>query len=46
MLFLASIGETGLTNDIIFDFSLEPFKVVEAEGGYLVKLADFEAKFF
>ena len=45
MLFLASMGETRLTNDIFFDFSLGPFKVVEAdEGGRLVKEADFEAE--
>ena len=47
MLFLASMGETELTHDIFFEFSLRPFKVVEAEGGCLVKEADFEAeKFF
>ena len=44
MLFLASIGELGLTHDIFFEFSLRPFKVVEAEGGRLVKEADFEAE--
>ena len=33
MLFLASMGETGLTHDIFFEFSLRPFEVVEAEGG-------------
>ena len=44
MLFLASLGETGLTQDIFFKFSLEPFEVVEAEGGRLVKEADFEAE--
>ena len=33
MLFLASIGETGLTHDNFFEFSLRPFEVVEAEGG-------------
>ena len=27
-----------------FEFSLGPFKVVEAEGGRLVKEADFEAE--
>ena len=43
MLFLASMGETGLTNDIFFEFSLGPFEVVEAEGGRLVKEANFEA---
>ena len=43
MLFLASMGETGLTQDI-FEFSLGPFEVVEAEGGRLVKEADFEAE--
>ena len=44
MLFLASMGETGLTHDIFFKFSLGPFEVVDAEGGRLVKEADFEAK--
>ena len=38
------MGETGLTHDIFFEFSLRPFEVVEAEGGCLVKEADFEAK--
>ena len=32
MLFLASIGETGLTHDIFFKFSVGPFEDVEAEG--------------
>ena len=44
MLFLASMGETGLTHDIFFEFSLRPFEVVEAKGGRLVKEADFEAE--
>ena len=44
MLFLASMGETGLTHDIFFEFSLGPFEVVEAEGGRLVKEADFDAE--
>ena len=47
MLFLASMGKTGLNHDIFFEFSLGPFGVIEAEGGRLVKEADFEAeKFF
>ena len=46
MLFLASMGKTGLTHDIFFEFSLGPFEVVEAEGGRLVKEADFEAEIF
>ena len=46
MLYLASMGETGLNHDIFFEFSLGPFKVVEAEGGPLVKEADFEAEIF
>ena len=47
MLFLASMGKTGLTHDIFFELSHGPFEVVEAEGGRLVKEADFEAeKFF
>ena len=40
------MGKTGLTHDIFFEFSLGPFEVVEAEGGRLVKEADFEAEFF
>ena len=44
MLFLASMGKTGLTHDIFFEFSLGPFEVVEAERGRLVKEADFEAE--
>ena len=44
MLFLASMGKTGLTHDIFFEFSVGPFEVVEAEGGRLVKKADFEAE--
>ena len=43
MLFLASMGKTGLTHDIFFEFSLGPFEVVEAEGGRLVKEADFHS---
>ena len=47
MLFLAFMGETRLTHDIFFKFSLRPFEVVEAEEGRLVKEADFGAeKFF
>ena len=46
MVFLASMGETGLTHDIFFKFSLRPLEVVEAEGGRLVKEADFKADFF
>ena len=44
MLFLVSVGKTGLSHDIFFEFSLRPFEVVEAEGGRLVKEADFEAE--
>ena len=44
MLFLASMGDTGLTHDIFFLFSLRPFEVFEVEGGRLVKEADFEAE--
>ena len=46
MVFLASMGETGLPHDIFFKISLWPFEVVEAEGGRLVKEADFEAEIF
>ena len=45
MPFLASMGKTGLTHDIFFEFSLGPFEVFEAKGGRLVKEADFEAEF-
>ena len=31
MLFLASMGKTGLTHEIFFEFSLRPFEVVEFE---------------
>ena len=44
MLFLASMGEMGLTHDIFFEFSLRPFEVVEAETGRLVKEVDFEGE--
>ena len=44
MLFLASMGETELTHDIFFEFSLGTFEIVEAEGGRLVKEANFEAE--
>jgi hypothetical protein len=44
MLFLAPLGKTGLTHDIFFKLSLGLFEVVEAEGGRLVKEADFEAE--
>ena len=44
MLFLVSMGKTGLTHDIFFEFSLGPFEVVEAKGGRLVKRANFEAE--
>ena len=38
------MGETGLTHDSFFEFSLRPFEVVEVEGGRLVKEADFVAE--
>ena len=44
MLFSVYMGKMGLTHDIFFEFSLRPFELVEAEGGRLVKEADFEAK--
>ena len=31
MLFLASMGETGLSHDFFFKFSLGPFEVVEVK---------------
>ena len=40
------MGETGLTLDNFFEFSLRPFEVVDSEGGCLVKEADFEAENF
>ena len=43
MLFLASMGETGLTHDIFFEFSLRPFEVVEAEGGTMTWKAKLES---
>ena len=46
MLFLASMGETGLTMTFFFEFSLRPFEVVETEGGRQVKEGDFEAEIF
>ena len=46
LLLLASMEETGLSHDFFFKFSLRPFEVVEAEGGCLVKEADFEAENF
>ena len=46
MLFLESMGKTGLPHDIFFKFSVGPFEVVEVEGGPLVKEADFEAENF
>ena len=46
MLLLASMGETDLTHDIFFEFSLRSFEVIEAKGGRLVKEADFEAENF
>ena len=44
MLFLASMGETGLTHDIFFWILTWAFRGVEAKGGHLVKEADFEAE--
>ena len=44
MLFLISMGKMGLSHDIFFKFSVGPFEVVEAEGGRLVKEANFEAE--
>ena len=44
MLFLVSMGKTGLSHVIYFEFSLRPFEAVEAEGCRLVKEADFEAE--
>ena len=38
------MGKTRLSHIIFFEFSLRPFEVVEAEGGRLVKEADFEAE--
>ena len=40
MLFLASMGETGLSHDFFFKFSVGPFEVVEVEWK---KMLNFEA---
>ena len=40
------MGKTGLTHEVFFEFSVGPFEVVEAEGGHLVKEADFGAENF
>ena len=37
-------GRNGINPWHFFEFSLRPFEVVEAEGGRLVKEADFEAE--
>ena len=37
MLFLASMGETGLSHDIFFKFSVRPFEVVEVKWPQMVK---------
>ena len=39
-------GRNGIKPWHFFEFSLGPFEVVEAEGGRLVKEANFEAEFF
>ena len=39
-------GRNGINPWHFFEFSLGPFEVVEAEGGRLVKEADFEAENF
>ena len=47
MLFVASMGKTGLTHDIFFNSHLGLSRLLrpkEAEGGRLVKEADFEAE--
>ena len=46
MLFLASMGKTGLNHDIFFNFHLGLSRSLRPKGGRLVKEADFEAEIF
>ena len=45
MLFLASMGETGLYHDIFFKFSLWPFEVVEVEWQSMLNFEAATSKF-
>jgi hypothetical protein len=45
MLFLASMGETGLSHDIFFKFSLRPFEVVEVEWRSMLNFEAATSKF-
>ena len=45
MLFLASMGETGLSHDIFFKFSLGPFEVVEVEWRSMLNFEAATSKF-
>ena len=45
MLFLASMGETGLCHDIFFKFSLRPFEVVEVEWQSMLNFEAETSKF-
>jgi hypothetical protein len=45
MLFLASMGETGLSHDIFFKFSLWPFEVVEVEWRSMLNFEAATSKF-
>ena len=45
MLFLASMGETGLSHDIFFKFSLRPFEVVEVEWRSMLNFEAVTSKF-
>ena len=38
------MGETGLTQDIFFEFSLGPFEFVADEGGLLLREAGFKVE--
>ena len=46
MLFLASMGETGLSHDIFFKFSLWPFEVVEVEWRSMLNFEAATSKFW
>ena len=45
MLFLASMGETGLSHDIFFKFSLGPFEVVEVNWQSMLNFEAATSKF-
>ena len=45
MLYLASMGKTGLSHDIFFKFSLRPFEVVEVEWRSILNFEAATSKF-